>query len=835
MLRKDFLQNIGLGSVTTALGFLWPTKTQKLGSKILDKEYSDFEIPNFNVKLLRNSQTIASLKPKGADEFDFVPSDWLNKRHGSGYYYLGDITMRLRTGKTAKWKKYSTALKRKPVKALNTASSILAAADLNATLPDDIPLNVKRFWRIKDKHLVLEYELENKANQNVEIGALGIPMIFNNILTKRKLPEAYHKCSFYDPSISLDAGYLQVTRLNGHGPALVIVPEQNAPFEAYKLLRSDKTRRSQTFEGFYEWMVHTKAYAENEWKGVKHWNKPSSMILNPGQKRVYAVKFLLAGQIQKIENTLIQHKRPVAVGIPGYVLPMDQNAKLFLKYGQDIKSMKTEPPEALSIEEGKTTKNGWKEFRVKGQKWGRTRLIITYKDGLKQSIHYKVIKPQQQLIGDVGNFILANQWFDKKNDPFHRNPAPISYDDFEKKQVTQERRVWIAGLSDEAGNGSWVALMMKQLIKPEKKEIDKLQQFVDETLDGGLQYNSGGHTYGVRKSMFYYDPDAMPKGTYSSKVNYGGWESWNKKEAHSVGRSYDYTPVAAAYWVLYRLARNYEGLVTNHSWQWYLKRAYQTPIAMEKYARYYAQFGQMEGTVFVKILRDLKREAWTKPANEYEKVMKHRADRWKRLAYPFKSEMPWDSTGQEEVYAWCHHFGYSEKAKVTINAIIGYMPTIPHWGYNGNARRYWDFLYAGKLARLERQIHHYGSGLNAIPVLTAYRNQPNDFYLLRIGYGGLMGAISNVTRNGFGACAFHAFPETLHIDGYSGDYGPNFLGHVINTGTYVVNHPEFGWLAFGGNLQEDGNWIEVEPLDSARSRFYLAPVGLWLTLGAGKF
>jgi hypothetical protein len=163
------------------------------------------------------------------------------------------------------------------------------------------------------------------------------------------------------------------------------------------------------------------------------------------------------------------------------------------------------------------------------------------------------------------------------------------------------------------------------------------------------------------------------------------------------------------------------------------------------------------------------------------------------------------------------------------------MPTIPHWGYNGNARRYWDFLTAGKLQRLERQIHHYGSGLNAIPVLTAYRNHPDDFYLLRIGYGGLMGAISNVTQQGFGPCAFHAFPKTLSIDGYSGDYGPNFLGHIINTGTYVVNHHEFGWLAFGGNLQKNGDEIEVTPLDSARLRFYLAPAGLWLTLDAGKF
>jgi hypothetical protein len=835
MLRKDFLQNIGLGSVATALGFLWPVKTQKFGFSNSDNQYTEFETPNFNLKLQKDSQTIASLKPKGANGFDFVPSGWLNKRHGNGYYYLGDITMRLRHGKYREWKKYSTALNRKKIKSLDSSKSILAAASLNPTLPADIPLNLRRYWMVKNGHLVLSYELENKIDEKVEIGALGIPMVFNNILTNRTLPEAYHKCSFYDPYIGLEAGYLQVTRLNGHGPALVIVPEENVSFEAYKLLSSDKTRRSNTFEGFHEWMVYTKAYAENEWKKAKQWNVPSSIILKPGQKKAYAVKFLLADQIRGIEDTLIQHKRPVAVGIPGYVVPMDQNAKLFLKYEHSIQSINVEPSDALSIKAGGTTKSGWKEYHIKGRKWGRSRLIITYKDGLKQSVHYKVIKPQRRVMRDVGNFLVANQWFDRKGDFFNRNPAPISYDYFEAQQVTQERRAWIAGLSNEGGNGSWVALMIKQLIAPDKKEIDKLQEFVDGELDGNLQYNKGSHKYGVRRSMFYYDPDKVPAGTYNPNIGFGGWESVNKKKARSVDRAYDYVPVAAMYWVLYRLARNYEGLVTNHSWKWYLKRACQTAIAMERLASYLAQFGLMEGTVFVKILEDLKEEGWTDWARKYKKVMKKRADRWKRLAYPFKSEMPWDSTGQEEVYAWCHYFGYDKKAKVTIDAIKGYMPAIPHWGYNGNARRYWDFKYAGKLPRLERQIHHYGSGLNAIPVLTAYRNQPDDFYLLRIGYGGLMGAISNVTRQGFGPCAFHAFPETLRIDGYSGDYGPNFLGHVINTGAYVVNHTEFGWLAFGGNLQQDGNGIEVEPLDSARSRFYLAPVGLWLTLDAGEF
>lgn len=181
------------------------------------------------------------------------------------------------------------------------------------------------------------------------------------------------------------------------------------------------------------------------------------------------------------------------------------------------------------------------------------------------------------------------------------------------------------------------------------------------------------------------------------------------------------------------------------------------------------------------------------------------------------------------------YFGYRDKAEVTLNAILGYDPTVPHWGYNGSARRYWDFIFAAKYRRLERQLHHYGSGINAIPLLAEYREHPDDFYLLRVGYGGTMGPLTDIDEEGFASAAFHAFPDLLKPDPLSGDYGPNFFGHAWNTATYVVNHPQFGWLAFGGNIKSEGDVVKITPRDSFRSRVYVAPLGLWLTLDSGNF
>jgi hypothetical protein len=301
-----------------------------------------------------------------------------------------------------------------------------------------------------------------------------------------------------------------------------------------------------------------------------------------------------------------------------------------------------------------------------------------------------------------------------------------------------------------------------------------------------------------------------------------------------LGRSYNYPHVAAGHWVLYRLARNHQGLVQARDWRWYLEHAWLTATAMVREAPRYAQFGQMEGEVFLEILKDLKREGMTQQAAELEVLMKDRTDHWKSLPYPFGSEMAWDSTGQPEVYAWLRYFGYEEEAASTREVILGYDPAIPHWGYNGNARRYWDFLYAGKLRRIERQIHHYGSALNAVPLFDAYRANPQDFHLLRVAYGGLMGGITNIDREGFGSAAFHASPDEMRFDAITGDYGMGFFGHAYATASYLVDHPTFGWLGFGAAVSRSGDRVRIEPKDSGRSRLFVAPAGLWLTLQAGK-
>lgn len=806
-----------------------------------------FETTDFRLSLQKNSQTLVSLAPKSAkDGFDFAPSDRFTSRLADGNYRLGDIDLRLREVGAPQWRDFSTAHKRVAVTPLVKGKGVLASADITPSLGDGFPLQVTRSWAVTGGKLTLCFTLHNPGSKPIEIGGLGLPMIFDNIISGRDLDEAHEQASFYDPYVGRDGGYLQVTRLNGAGPALLVMPEKNTPFELYKPILDERHRdmsveiyndpepRNMTFEGFYDWMVAAKGFADTEWKGVRQWNETTSLILKPGMSRTIGLQFVLSPSIRKIEQTLINNGRPVAVGLPGYIVPTDMAAALFIHAAKAVKSVSVFPAGALEIGAAHKLKNGWVKYVLTGKIHGRARLTLTYADGEVQTVHYLVTKPEAEAVADMGRFLTTKQWYENPSDPFHRSPSVMGYDRDTNSIITQDSRVWVAGLSDEGGVGSWLAAIMKQLDNPDPAEVAKLETFANRVLWGKIQVADGDDKYGVHKSVFYYDPEHMPEGTYDSRLDWKTWTSWSKKDAADLGRSFNYPHVAAAWWTLYRLARYRDGMATGQTWQTYLTRAAETIKAMMTKAPYYTQFGQMEGGVFVAILKDLRREGMNDEAAGVEALMKTRADHWKTLKYPFGSEMPWDSTGQAEVYAWMRYFGYEDKAAVTREVILAYDPAIPHWGYNGSARRFWDFLYAGKTSRIERQLHHYGSSNNAIPLFDSYRVNPEDFYLLRVAYGGLMGSLSNIDENGFSSAAFHSFPDMMKFDAINGDYGVSFFAHAYTAASYLALHPVYGWVGFGGNVVQSGNVVTLSPKDSARSRVFIAPAGLWLTLDAGK-
>ncbi|KAF7330122.1 hypothetical protein MSAN_02462000 [Mycena sanguinolenta] len=790
--------------------------------------FSTFNTTGFNVQLVKDSQTLYSLTPAGST-FNFIPTDMMTSRQSNGNYHLGDITFRARKVGSTAWVSGDSSTARKKLTASAVSGSTLASANLSPTLPTTSLLNITRRWVSDGTGIQLLFDVHNSQTVSVEIGALGAPLEFNNIFTGRTAAQVNTICSLFDPYIGQDAGFVQVTPLLGTLPPLVVTPVGKSPLEGWRFLPEATTLtpfyQSQTFEGLYEWQFHTLAYAQNEWVNVTPWNAPTSFVLAAGQTRTYGLEFRVAPSIRGIETTLQANARPVAVSVPGYIVPLDQIGKLFLNYPSAVSNISVSPAGALTWATNTDAKTaGWVGYTVTPHTWGRSRLSVTYADGTLQTLHYYVTNGATKAISDLGNFLTTSQWFNEPSDPFKRSPSIISYDRSVNAVVKNDPRSWIPGLSDEAGAGSWLAGAMKQYVQP-----------------------SAAGT--VKKAVFYYDPTLVPNYVYPTNIFWVSLKINRNTFVHlaitaimctSLRRIGTDLKIQSAlsfifHRALYRVARNYPSLVSTHTWQWYINQAVLTVQAMMSRSVGYNLDGLMGETVIRMLLDDLSREGLTQNATFVQAQMKTRWTDWSTQRYPFGSEMAWDSTGQEGVYAWSKFFNDTTTATNALNSIIAYQPLIPHWGYNGNARRYWDNVYGGKLMTIERQIHHYGSGLNALPLMSAFQSSPTDYYLLRVGHAGLSGPMSNIDQGGFAAASFHSFANTLAWEAYSGDYGPNFSGLSMGTGTTIINHPDFGWQAFGGIVNSTSPAVLVQVRDAVRRRVFIAPIAALLTLDAGAF
>ncbi|KAG6004128.1 hypothetical protein E4U21_001399 [Claviceps maximensis] len=802
--------------------------------------------------LAAGSGVLQSLKPSLDPSYDFSPSDYYHFRTGPNKYHTGDITIRWRRAGQGNWTTFNTAALRGADQTNSAPPGTILHSDFSHASPAATgKLHLTRDWLKEGSDLVLKATVTNpSSSSSLELGAFGFPIEFNSIFTNRTAVETTEKCNLIDPYIGLDAGYVQVTRLTGTGPNLVITPDnKDTKFEAWRYLDEDwsdpLSYNSQVFEGFYSWEVLTKSWAENEWKQAEPWNKPTSIVLAPGKSISYALRFTPTKSIPDIETTVASLGHPVAVGIPGYVVPHDLTAKLFLQSKSRVRCINVEPAHALTFKPSAAANAAWKAYTVTASPsaLGRVRVSITYADGTVQTVHYVVTRSALDLASKLSNFFLTRSWFSDPSDPFNRTNSVIAYDYEAQAQITQEHRVWIAGIADEAGSVH-EAVYMKSSVHPDAAEVAKLELMANTAIWGNLQMSGGATPYGVKRSLFYHDPKALPNFKYSPTINWQ--DSWNKNDASGIWRAYDYVHVSAAYWSLYRAERVSPGILKRRPASWYLSQAYQTVMvtqavdANDTFITAYGDMGLMGETIWTHLIEDLKAENMMAEFQNMTSVMHDRTVAWANASNPFGSEMAWDSTGQEAVFAWAKYFDDKMLQQKALNAIRSYMPTVAHWGWNGNARRYWDFLYSSKIEQVERMIHHYGSSLNALPLLTAYKynRDPSSreaLHDLRVGYGGIMGPLSNINGEGFASTAFHSNPDLLKWDAYSGDYGPNYLGIVTGSCTYLVRHPDFGWISMGGNVAPTStdDVIVVEPRDTVRRSIYVAPLGLSVTFESG--
>ncbi|GFH21811.1 uncharacterized protein HaLaN_19181, partial [Haematococcus lacustris] len=189
----------------------------------------------------------------------------------------------------------------------------------------------------------------------VEVGALGLSLPFDAFFDKRSLEQVAVQCSFSEAYVGGPLGYLTVTRANGAGPVLLVLPTEDSEmsFEAWRPLRHyDKTPCGFGFEGHHEVLVLSKAVAEQDWPEAQPWNPGTSRLLLPGQSLVVGLRFVLAAGPEQVEDALLAAGHPVALAVPGWLLHADQeDGRLVLKLppGLALTALQPHPPDSIRL------------------------------------------------------------------------------------------------------------------------------------------------------------------------------------------------------------------------------------------------------------------------------------------------------------------------------------------------------------------------------------------------------------------------------------------------------------------------------------------------------
>ena len=659
--------------------------------------------------------SIAAIRPNASDAFSFINDDRAGNFSSIPYHHShGDITLRVRTSSESSYRTYTTAdshLNHSAIQ-LDSPSSSLASFDVTPLLRTGSGLTLtKRFDVVTlpglpaSSALTLTLTVTNNASDTLVLGALGLSALFSSNWNDLDLRRAAEQCSLAEPSIAGDHGWVKVTRLTGEGRVLLMSPvpahRQTSALHHWRQLKGeDATPAGYAFEGHYEWTAISDAW-DADWHQPQPWTGGAGPIqLAVGESATFAWQYQLIPNVRALEPILLSQGEFSSLAVPGYLLSTDMTtARLYIAppAGTSLYEVNLDGPGSLILQSMGSGPTPYLAYSMNAKTAGRVRVAFTFRTTTNTTsstawVNLFVSGPLDAAVSSIGSFSAAHQWYTNMSDPFGRAYSIMPYD-FEAHTMTlQDDRSYVVGLSDEAGAGPGLAFAMANRYRPDAAQAELLDVYINRTLRG-VKGGDGGPVpfavsvqnanWSVRASMFWYDRPGMPGYHYTVR------DGWDQDRSAQLWRSYNYVHPTVLYHTMYRVCRDFDQLPRLYSCQWYLTAAYQTFLSMFADAPYYTQFGLMEGSVFLDVMDDLALEGRDDESSNMRAMQEKRVDTWRRLPFPFGSEMPWDSTGQEEIWLSAQAFGQYELSNSSLSAILAYAHAVPNWAYHGSARRFW--------------------------------------------------------------------------------------------------------------------------------------------------
>lgn len=764
--------------------------------------------------------------------------------------WLGDVVFRFRNG-GGPWQHGSTAGSRSARTSRKSETNGEHSIDF---IYRSTPANsdgIRGFdfdetYTLRGNVLLWSLTLRNQTDRPLEIGDIGLPLLFNTIYA-RDPSITYGKRVIRHSYIAGDNSFIFLTRANGAGPYLLMTPQSGTHLEFFEPTirggHADSTASvfypRSAWEGLYTAYIHAAAEGKGfETQGT--WRQPlTSKVLaprdRPGSSVTYTFQFQWAPDYRAIRDLLVRNGLIDVKVAPGMVIPSDLSAEVALRTREPIHAVTAEYPSDTDVIALPSRIKGTSIFRIHFHRLGENEIAVSFGQGRHTLLEYDVIEPLETVIRKRAAFLAEHQ---QVHDPAKWYDGEFSLWDMRSGTLrTPDDPAgldpYMVGGSDDPDLSKAPYIAAVDEAFPNDQQIAAVEYYLEHFVWGKLQRTGDEEPfpYGIYGSPSWYV-------NRSSKI---GYNSGGNGREH-MWRTFDYTHLVQLYFEMYRIAKLYPERVHYLDAAGYLDRAYRTALAYFQVPsqihmeapwdfRGWTDWAYTQGAfheVFIPDVIDAL-EAEKRPAEATQleaewkkKVMYFLYD----APYPYGSEMWFDTTAFESTeaigrYAALH--GVEPDNGLWRNKNSGKLYTHPHVS-NLDAAQFLNRSIQGNIAArgsLETNYYQLGSDIRqggSSNYLLSYMTQMGGWAILDYGLHFARGMDRDDTLR-LGYSSYLAGWALVNSGTPKSGYGYWFHG-VDDDGAagWGFNPAKYGstWIP-GDHLQARGLWPYDGEIDNGLS------------------
>lgn len=686
---------------------------------------------------------------------------------------------------------------------------------------DLLGLTVSCCYRLTDDGLRWDVTLKNQTAADMTFVNLNLPLLMNQYF-RNDDDFKYDRVVMRHTCITGHSSYMYWEKSSGNGPVLLLAPLGDAGFDNRLVEKRHPVFGTQYRLGCYEGLIRACVVSEEPEILV---GQPGSLTLAAAGEKTLSFALVMLPDEAQINDALHALSLTTLKAVPGMVGPLDEDFFVMTR-PVEAKVILCEPEDTLLDTE---VKNGWRVSRLRFGGYGR-RWVQVDNGGNVASYCFFATEPVAAMIQQHAAFIARNHLETDPEDPCYH--GLLIWDMVNKRRINSSfnpyMEPWWSGGSDDPGLVSGLFLSEKNVYQPVEEEIQVLHAYVEDFILLRLTEQPG---WRVHRMVPWYTM----------------FEPWAGRGADDVWRAFNYVHVINTLWNMYRIQKQVKHPLLREANE-YLKMAYEYTKPMFNYWMFphgvgASEFGNMgEMTLPLYLSQDLMKEGFVQEATELAAIFDKKSHFFNSKAFPFGSEMPYDSTAFEAVYGYGKRIGSDHIMRSAARASYSNRGKQPVW-----------YLYSTDLRASSDSCWNtsYMTQLGAYPIMDYTLNEGhiNEDWIMAY-YGAYLSGWLIYNSGGYwdadeanrGATGWITVSEKINRtdrpmrkDGkllmplnkglvvLSGEAGLGFFGALRTACSIVMDHSVLGRIGLGCEIKaEDGREVII-PRDGLAVRFYHVP------------